>query len=44
MANVNELAESIDALNTLNLENLRNELSIIEQDQIDRSQQRILFD
>ena len=43
VSNVNELAEAIDIRNTRNLEQLRNKLSIIEKNQIDRNKKRIQY-
>ncbi len=42
-ANFNDLAEAIDIRNTLNLEKLRNKLSLIEKNQIDRNKKRIQY-
>ena len=42
-ANFNDLAEAIDIRNTLNLEKLRNKLSIIEKNQIDRNKKRVQY-
>jgi LPS O-antigen subunit length determinant protein (WzzB/FepE family) len=43
VSNVNELAEAIDIRNTRNLEQLRNKLSLIEKNQIDRNKERIQY-
>ena len=43
VSNVNELAEAIDIRNTRNLEQLRNKLSVIEKNQIDRNKKRIQY-
>ena len=42
-ANFNELAETIDIRKTLNLEKLRNKLSLIEKNQIERDKKRIQY-
>jgi len=43
LSNVNELAEAIDIRNTRILEQLRNKLSIIEKNQIDKNKKRIQY-
>jgi LPS O-antigen subunit length determinant protein (WzzB/FepE family) len=43
VSNVNELAEAIDIRNTRNLEQLRNKISLIEKNQIDRNKERIQY-
>ena len=43
VSNVNELAKAIDIRNTRNLEQLRNKLSLIEKNKIDRNKKRIQY-
>ena len=43
VSNVNELAKAIDIRNTRNLEQLRNKISLIEKNQIDRNKKRIQY-
>ena len=43
VSNVKELAEAIDIRNTRNLEQLRNKLSLIKKNQIDRNKKRIQY-
>ena len=43
VSNVNELAKAIDIRNTRNLEQLRNKLSLIKKNQIDRNKKRIQY-
>jgi LPS O-antigen subunit length determinant protein (WzzB/FepE family) len=43
IANVDQLAEAIDIRNTRSLEQLRNKLSLIEKNKIDRNKKRIQF-